>query len=304
MGRAWLTLTPLKEPWIYDELVSNPEVYKVFFDMYDNVGYGLTKEGVDEFVALLTKDEIEARVHGRFFHLTGLVYKGYGEIHRVSRQKTLAEYDGKIPEAWNLWFHVDTHPRTAHRAIWGVLRPNDSLIVCGEMICSDPYNRIRPFLEACLVYEQTVLGYRGHVERRIDPSSQINNPMENGRSMYDEARDIMPGIKPGSKNRDAGILFLQQRLSYDLEKAQYPQIFFFDDLREIDHELRHYVWEDWKGRTGEQKTAKQVPRDKDDHLIEGLHRIVIEAQHYETPGYDHDAEDFGPGPQGEFNAGY
>ncbi len=277
LGRSWMTMTPLKEPWIHDELVSRDDIGKHYFDMEDNIGFGLTREGVDEFSANLTEDEREARIHGRFFHLTGVVYKAYGPIHRVSRNKIFEATKGKVPPSWIPWFHVDTHARTPHHAIWGAIDPRDNLYVVGELINNDPGNLIGPFCEAIFAYEQDFLGVDSNkVERLIDPSSQINNPLEEGRTVWDEFAAHGVRCRTGSKNLPAGILMTHKRLAHEPKHGIYPTLFFMDDLRHIDKELRNYVWEEWSRTQAQAKTEKQKPRDKDDHLIEGLHRIILE----------------------------
>jgi len=280
MGDCWLTLTPLKEPWIYDELVSREDVGCFSFDIKDNVGFGLKAEAVEEFTRNLTEDEKEARLRGRFFHLSGLVYKSYGEIHRVRRFE--------VPQHWGLWMHIDTHPRTPHHAVWVAVNPDGLMYVVGELANHDSNNMIAPFCEAILVYEREVLGRTDvdSVVRLMEPGAKAPNPVD-GRSMWDDFADRGIHCMPGSKSRDAGILLMQKCLQYDRETGVYPLIYFFTDLSGVDKEMRHYVWDDWTKKVAQGRTQKQVPRDKDDHFIEGLHRVLLDEPSCELQEFDY-----------------
>lgn len=282
-GRTWLTMTPLKEPWIYDEIYSRKDVGLHYFDIEDNLGFGLTREGIDQFASSLTEDEKEARLRGRYFHLTGLVYKDYGPRLRLKRFP--------IPKHWGLWFHVDTHPRTPHHAVWMAVAPNGKKYICGELKNADKANRVQPFIEAIKTYERVKFD-RGsdEVVRLIEPGSQAPDPLHDGRSIWDEFAERGLRCRPGSKNRDAGILLLQKELQTDETYGIEPNIFVFDDLDGVDFEFRHYVWDDWSKRAAQGRTEKQAPKDRDDHFLEGIHRILLDEPVCDPAGETEDEE--------------
>ena len=276
-GRTWLTMTPLKEPWLYDEIYSREDVRLYYFDIEDNVGFGLTREGVDQFASNLTEDEKEARLRGRFFHLSGLVYKDYQPKLRLKRFP--------IPAHWGLWFHVDTHPRTPHHAVWIAVAPNGKKYVAGALKNSDTANRVVPFIEAVKVYEKEMFKRRlDEVVRLIEPGAQAPDPLHDGRSIWDEFADHGLRCRPGSKNRDAAILLLQKELQTDPKYGIEPNIFFFEDLEGVHFEMMHYIWDDWAKKAGEGKTEKQEPKKRHDHFIEGIHRILLDEPFCDPAG--------------------
>lgn len=276
-GRTWLTMTPLKEPWLYDEVYNRKDVGLYYFDIEDNVGFGLTREGVDQFASSLTEDEKEARLRGRFFHLTGLVYKDYGSKLRLKRFP--------VPKHWGLWFHVDTHPRTPHHAVWIAVAPNQKKYVCGALKNGDNANRVLPFIETVKIYEREMFNRRpDEVVRLIEPGAQAPDPLHDGRSIWDEFAEQGLRCKPGSKNRDAGILLFQKELQSSPQYGIEPNIFFFEDLEGVHFEMMHYIWDDWAKKAGEGKTEKQVPKDKHDHFIEGIHRILLDEPYCDPAG--------------------
>lgn len=283
VGPSWITMTPLKEPWIYDEIYNRKDVGLFYFDIEDNLNYGLTREGIDQFSSSLTPDEVEARLRGRYFHLTGLVYKSYTNIHRIKRFA--------ISKHWPIWMHIDTHPRTPHHAIYVAIGPDQKKYICGEFKNSDPANRIAPFADALKEYEKITFGRKiDDFERLMEPGAQSPNPVKDGISIWDEFADYGFVCKPGSKNRDTGILLLQEDLKCEPDKGLYPNIFFFDDLSGIHYEITHYIWDDWAKKASQGRTDKQTPKDKDDHYIEGLHRILIAKPYFDDTNDEEDNE--------------
>lgn len=286
---CWLTMTPLKEPWLYDEVYTRADATVLYFDIEDNLNYGLSRKGIDQFSTSLTEDEKEARLRGRYFHLTGLVYKTYGPIHRLKRNIILPK---GIPRHYSTWMHIDCHPRKPHHAVWITIGPDHRKIICGAMKNHDTNNRIEPFCEALKVYESTVLRLpHENPVRLIDPISGTPNPVGEGLSVWDEFDRCGFTCKAGSKNREAGILLLQNELKYDEEQGVYPTIYVVDDLEGVDFELRHYIWDDHTNKKSEERLdQKQTPRKKHDDFIEGIHRILLDGADYQE---SQDIEDEG-----------
>jgi hypothetical protein len=287
-GRSWLTMTPLKEAWLYDEVYSRKDVGLFYFDIEDNLEFGLTRQGIDDFASNLTEDEKEARLRGRYFHLTGLVYKSFAQIHKMKRRP--------IPRTWAMWMHIDTHPRTPHHAVFIAVDPQQRKYVCGELKNSHQHNAIQPFAEALHTYIREILGVKNSpwraddIVKLIDAIAQTPNPGQDGRSMWDEFADAGFRCKVGSKNRDSGILLFQKELMHDVEARQFPNIFFFEDLTGIDYEMRHYVWDDWNAKAAQNQTEKQTPKKKNDHFIEGIHRILLDEPYCDLKDEDEDDE--------------
>jgi hypothetical protein len=81
-GRELFCMTLLKEAWVDREVIKktlsdgrpDPSVFNVTGDIYSNVGYGITEEGVKQFEGLLNEEEIQARIHGIPSYMSGLVY--------------------------------------------------------------------------------------------------------------------------------------------------------------------------------------------------------------------------------------
>jgi phage terminase large subunit-like protein len=272
-GRIWVTMTPLKEPYFYDEVVCRTGTAVFEYDIEDNLNYGLTRQGIDEYSSTLTDEEKPTLLKGKYHHLAGLVYKSYSKIHRIKRVP--------VKKHWNLHMHIDTHRRTPHHAIWIAILPDNKKYVVGELKNIDPHNRVEPFVESIITYEREVLG-RDHndrdIDRLIEPAASEHNPI--GPTILEVFNKCGIWGNPGIKNPGAGITLLNEELKYNPEVGTYPNIYFFDDLQGVHFEMTHYIWEDWSRKSGWTKTEKQVPRDKDDHFVEGIHRVLLNRPRY------------------------
>ena len=105
-------MTLLKEAWVDREVIKarnedgtpDTTVFNISGDIYSNVGFGITDEGVKQFEKTLTDDEKSARIFGKPSYLSGLVYPQF------SRKIHLRE-PFEIPTDWIVDIAVDVHPR-------------------------------------------------------------------------------------------------------------------------------------------------------------------------------------------------
>jgi len=127
-GTVAITATPLNEPWIYDEIYlkcaqGSKEIDVFEFSLFDNKY--LTEEAKQSFIEKIPEEERDARVSGKFKHLTGVIYKEFGEIHRVD--------SFKIPENWLRICAMDYHPRKACVIVWVAIDEKDTAYVYDEL---------------------------------------------------------------------------------------------------------------------------------------------------------------------------
>lgn len=122
-GITILTCTPLDEPWIYDDIYLNPEHFSITVSIDDNEH--ISDEAREDFIAMLNEDEIEARRYGKFMHLSGLVYKEFGQEHIV---------DTLPPELkdWPKWHVVDPHNRRPFAFIYFAVDPQENIWIYDE----------------------------------------------------------------------------------------------------------------------------------------------------------------------------
>lgn len=279
MGAAWLTSTPLSEPWVHEELASDPENFVIYVNTHENVGYGMTELKVAELERGLDADEKITRIQGKPAHLTGLVYKSYSrEVHCLKRE------DFPYDVTYGYWMHVDPHPREPHAAVWVAALPNGVCVVIGAIRNEHPNNLVSDFARQCFNYERQFLGLRSDdVERLIDPLSKTPGVTESGHSIMDEFANHGMEFRAGSKERVTAMAMMRERLNHNKAKGISPTLFFLDDLDGVHREMVNYVYDEHRtARASQDNKAKPEPRKKNDHYIEGIHRILLDEP--EAPG--------------------
>jgi len=131
-GSLWITMTPVEGmTWIYDTIYEpgirgENGITVITVDMTDNPHLG---EGeVQEFLQSLSSDEREARVHGKFVQLGGLIYKMFdpspGGQHVV---KTFVP-----PTDWPWVASLDAGFNNPTAWLWHAISPDGSLLTFKE----------------------------------------------------------------------------------------------------------------------------------------------------------------------------
>lgn len=270
-GVYLMSFTPLKEPWIKDELIDNPDssIATFFVDTDDNPY--LSKEAVAEFKKSLTPDEVAARLRGQWMHLQGLVYKEFDKnIHWIE--------PFRVNDGYTITVAIDTHPRTEQAVSFMAVDKRGMYYIVKEI-----FEHGRPEDVADWIIDYHEKTHKVH-RAIIDPSSQ--GDQNRGDSTYEiiSKRLSRVGIvlDKGSKDLDSGIMAVKEVLR---SRNGLPSLFIFNTCPRHLYEFSHYIWDEWKS---DGKTEKNKPRDKDDHVLENLRRLVLEkpihidAQEYQT----------------------
>jgi len=258
-GIALLTFTPLKEPWIYDELVTNPDraVRFINADIRDNPY--LDEGAIAEFERSLTDEEKATRIKGGWLFLQGLVYKEFNPTTHVIKPF-------KVPSDYTVGVAIDPHPRTEQALLFVAVDEKERAFVVHEKFAYGSPDEIADW----------IIDYHKHTHEIdlaiIDPASQGDK--NRGDTTYDilERRLSAHGItlEFGSKDLSGGILQVRNALQ---SRNGLPSLYFFDNAHRTIFELTRYVWDDWRHTAGD-RSAKQRPRDKDDHQMENLRRLL------------------------------
>jgi len=272
-GYMWLTMTPLSQPWIYDEIeiksATDPDVFCIYVDINDNVGYGLSKNNVDRFASSLREDEKEMRLHGKHRRLLGLVYKEF------SPEKHIID-PFEISPKWPKYVLIDPHPRTPHMVSWFTVDPYDRIIQYDELF------EHMLISELCRVV-RAKNGNNRIISYHCDPIAFQENPLDK-RRWADEFIEHGIPVQPAPKQLSYGITKVKDFLEGN--ELMGPQMYFFRTLQHTLWEIQRYRWDDWKGSSSEEKNEKQKPVDKDDHAMENLYRAVLVKPNYRDISHD------------------
>ena len=146
-GRTIFAATPLECPWMFHEIYQkawnkggdNKSVYAIEFDITDNPA--LTPKAIAQFAEGLSPEEKEARLHGRFKHLSGRVFGEWDpEIHIYDPDAfdPLREHynpKNEDPSGVPVFLAVDPHYRKPWFMLWTAIMPDGSYCVFDEWPC-------------------------------------------------------------------------------------------------------------------------------------------------------------------------
>lgn len=262
-GHVWLTLTPISQPWLYDEFVSKAQSGdKDFFfhtvDMMDNPHTPQSEK--DFFMKSLTEEEKEARIHGRFKHLTGLVYKMFDpSVHVVSKDKV------KVEPKWPKYFVCDPHDRKPHFGIWAAVDPMGTIYVID---CIKYAGTIKDFSKQVLMREMLNGIDPMKVTRVLDPNKGNTPSAVTGLKLVDEfSKHALYFITNVNDDIALGHLAVSEKLAYDKTKpissTNAPKLYFIKETTtEVVRYMQLYVWDEWKGAGRDSRAVKEKPQEK------------------------------------------
>lgn len=258
-GRSLITMTPIKEAWIYDEiyLQSDGKRYSVFIVDMDENPY-LSEEDKQAFLDKLTDEEKTARKEGKFQHLTGLIYKEFNPQYHVIEPFELKEEDYSWYEA------VDPHPRTPHAVLWLAVARDGTKYVVDEYFKHGTVEELARDIYTKRRGKRIVRGI-------IDPISVGLDPIT-GTTLQKELLDRGLFYEEASKDLTAGILRVKQALTLRNGRSE---IYFFSTCERTLWEIKRYIWDEWKGTSKDTRDPKPKPKDKDDHMMECLYRLLL-----------------------------
>ena len=114
--------------------------------------------------------------------------------------------------------------------------------------------------------------------RIIDPSAYNDDQHKKEKSVGSQFFDLGEHYTKGSKNLMAGIKRLETAFDYEMKGTKFirePEVFIFDSCVVTIKQLEEYVWSEFKGRSADDKEKSGRPKDKNDHMPENLHRLIL-----------------------------
>jgi hypothetical protein len=275
-GRELFCMTLLKEAWVHHEVVNarNPDgtpdtsVFNVVAEIWDNVGYGITEEGVDQFIKTLTEDEIQARIYGKPSYMSGLVYPMF-------QRKTHLKERFDIPLDWPVDIAIDVHPREKQAILFTATSPQQFKYVFHEIFEHGDGNWVGEQII------RTIKHYDGIRVNRIiiDPLSK--GDQNNDETVHDKVQKVLFRhgymLETASKDKTTGILEIKTHMKGPNNE---PSLFIFDDLVHITREIEGYLWDE----------DTQKPVDANDHFCENLYRTMLLNTKYTEPEEDYEEE--------------
>ena len=253
-GYIWITATPLLGmTWFYDRIYEeakkgNPEVKVFTASMYDNPA--LSQKAIEAYIANIPDEaQKESRIHGKFLHMEGLIYKNFDEDRIVVDELPKEVYDEETSEvngALDAYCGIDTGRCFA--AVLGVVDLKGMVWHLETYYAEDlPIKTHASKIRAmCKKWGVWPLFY-------IDPSTQFF--MELGEHGIPVNRAPIAG--------EAGIDVVNRYLKEDKIRV----------LRESNKRLlwerRRYQWDRWRGKTAQYHDPKKPkPMKRHDHVMD------------------------------------
>ena len=269
-GRHWLTLTPLTQPWIYDEIYTARDkkyTFVVTIDIRENKY--LDEKSIKDFEETLTEEEKEARLHGRFLHLTGLIYKEFDtNIHVIDPPV--------IKKQWSRYMAIDAHERTATAVVWLAVDEKDNHYLYDELKLKDM--DIAMMADAIKAQEGDLVAK----VKLIDPHNDKDNMAAGGFNIRKEFMKNGVFTQRGNSDPALGKLRIKQALTPRYSPVlgkRVPQLYVSRYCTNTIYEFQHYIWEDYR-RNKEEFNQKEVAKKKNDHFMDCLRYIYNYGPRY------------------------
>jgi hypothetical protein len=232
---------------------------------------GILKHGdIMNMISEYSEEDKQARVHGRFQHLTGLVLKKMSRQIHVIRPFQIRPQDFCVIEL------LDCHPRNPDAVMWVAFNEKGEKYVVDEL-----YENFANVDDMEYKIKRKADQYRV-LQRRADPSAWI----EDQHTRVSLAKMLAErGLHyiPASKERTQGITLINYALDYEIKNIEgqellvkKPMLYFFESAVRTIWEAEHWQYNEWTGKAAEKRNQSEKPMDKDDHQMENLGRALLD----------------------------
>jgi phage terminase large subunit-like protein len=278
-GRSWFTLTPVRQPWIWEDLVGNADesdTVDVFtMSAWDNPH--VPRASLEHyFSSIKDPDERRSRELGVFLHLQGRVFPMW-----EARPPYYVPYF-EPKRDWVRVCGIDPHPRKPVAVLWAAISPVSDFWYVYRELYDDTLGSVKKVTSR--IHELERGEGRKDPFRIIDPSA-LENELTSESSVYEQFanEDIFCELA-GRWDKDGRIRLTRDMFAIDPVYKR-PRIVVMDSCRRLKFELMNYIYDDWAARLRDEKDPKPEVVKKDDDLIDCLMYLVQ---------YGQDARDFSP----------
>lgn len=292
-GLRLMEMTPLIEAaWIFDELIEDDKAEVIYADLEDNCReHGrrgrLKHSDIDLMIRDYDFEQIEARAHGRFVHLTGRVFKIFNEnVHIVDRRPVM--------QGEQVWFTMDPHDAKPPFCQWWAVSSTNDFRCIMEYPAYEPRRGYETVKETNLTiseHAEVILeiekdfNYKP-VRRIMDRyfgAKAYGNTQRTVQQTYADA-GIRCSLAPDA-NVEHGHAEIRELLKYDQgNPGRKPKIVWEEHCENSIRAMRHYKYIDPRKRKDEDDVAsvRRKLTEKWKHPADTC-RIFVESK----PGYDH-----------------
>lgn len=278
-GREIFAMTLLKEAWVDREVINarNPDgtpdltVFNVHAEIYDNVGFGITAEGVEQFAKSLKEYERDARLKGIPSYKHGII------LYNFRRERNIRPRIKKIPLDWIIDVAIDFHPSKPWDVLFRAVDSKNFHYLIDEIHQHGSWKDIgEEIVRRLRKYECRVN------QIAIDPLAKGDSQSDlAGESVFDKLSDLLAAyghmLIVASKDKENGIIGINDLL---YTQNEMPALFVFDDLPVTIQQMEDWMYDE-NGK----------PSKEEDDMCENLYRLVLLGTQYTPPGDPDDLSD-------------
>ena len=287
-GHLWIACTPLSQPWLNDVIVERANVkdsgvklykFSIWDNCLDNGGY-LSREAIEEFLADTREDELEARLHANFLHLSGRVYKQW----QPEPPYWVDPFD--IPNTWPRVCVIDPHSRKPIAVLWAVVNPDGQWFIYRSLFdkslrtVKDVSDRIKELEGWTQRRDGKWLRNPERAEpiaMRIMDSSANEVERTSGISIMKKFASEQIWCQPAQKrNAQSGYDAIHEMLAIKTEWAQ-PGLIIFNNCPAVKSNFMQFCYDEWQNdRQRDLKGDKEEYRKNQDDFIDCI-RYIFQA---------------------------
>jgi len=276
-GVMFITATPLAgSAWMYDQIVTNVEGEhgrRTFITAdvesackeHGTRGF-LEHAHIQDMLSEYNEDDMQARAHGLFQHLVGLVFKRWERKVHVIRPFPVSPREFSVIEM------LDPHPRNPDAVTWLAVDRHGQKFIVDEL-----FENVTGDEELAMRIKNKASQYRV-VHRLADPSAFVED-QHTGMSLATKLANHGLRYSEATKARRTADRRIADALNYERvgnEFIRTPELYVFNYCTRTIFEFEHYRWDEWRGRSRDEHGPKEKTVDKDDHFIENIGRGLIQ----------------------------
>lgn len=272
-GSCWLTMTPVEGmSWSFDDIFTkaatdpNIDVFEV--DTFDNTH--LNPSEIDLIMSGLSSEEIDARIHGKYVQLGGLIYKEFKfDVHtrdELNLDELLHQPNSQV---WVAYDHGYTNPACF---LWLHLTSDLNLTVFAEIY------------ESQLTVEQLAMKvHEMNLSLGVQPRYYVGDPSIvqhsglTGKSVQTEFAQHGVPIVPANNDVRLGVNALKQLFKAPINPdSLLPRLTISRACPYLIWELQRYRWATWlRKKIAGDRNLKEEPHKKNDHACDTLRYGVM-----------------------------
>lgn len=308
-GRAIFACTPLEAAWLFHDVYQNAwnkggtnrSIFAIEFDITDNPA--LTDKAIEQFSEGLSPEEREARLHGRFKHLTGRIFPEWDpDIHVFDPNEFDPLRDGwglteegrsGEPSTLPVIMAVDPHPRKPYFMLWVAIGADGRYYAVDEWPNEDYFrmggcsNGLDRYAEIIAEKESQIPGAEKRVLfREFDPNMSRTpvRTAEGSKTLVDEMRDRGYYFESDVNDKlDFGHSLIHTLLSYDtdreLSETNRPMLYVSERCTNLRFAFENYIWDD-RGSADPERQGPIKPKDIGKDPMDALRYCLAREQGY------------------------